>query len=122
MTNTPTLAWLYRSLNTDSSMDLYLNTHYMLDKRRGLARDSNDGASIGPRVVLVGPTDCGKSSLARILLNYAIRTGGQPTYVDLDPGRSSICIFTYFCKYFLYKLIGISSSLCILVALTSFIG
>jgi polynucleotide 5'-kinase involved in rRNA processing len=36
---------------------------------------------------VVGPTDVGKSSLSRILLNYAVRTGWAPTAVDLDIGK-----------------------------------
>ncbi len=36
---------------------------------------------------VVGPTDVGKSSLCRILLNYAVRTGWAPTAVDLDIGE-----------------------------------
>lgn len=40
-------------------------------------------------VQVVGPTDVGKSSLCRILLNYAVRTGWAPTAVDLDIGKQS---------------------------------
>ena len=36
---------------------------------------------------VVGPVDSGKSSLARILLNYAVRAGWAPTAVDLDLGE-----------------------------------
>ena len=28
---------------------------------------------IGPKVIILGPTDTGKTSLARILINYAIK-------------------------------------------------
>lgn len=46
---------------------------------------------------VVGPTDVGKSSLCRILLNYAVRTGWAPTAVDLDigghPGPSASCSY-----------------------------
>ncbi len=38
---------------------------------------------------VVGPTDSGKSSLARILLNYAVRAGWAPTAVDLDIGAGT---------------------------------
>jgi polyribonucleotide 5'-hydroxyl-kinase len=33
---------------------------------------------------VVGPTDVGKSTLMRILLNYATRLGRRPLFVDLD--------------------------------------
>ena len=35
---------------------------------------------------VVGPTDAGKSSLTKLLLNYAVRMGWAPTAVDLDIG------------------------------------
>ena len=38
-------------------------------------------------VQLVGPTDAGKSTLAKILLNYAVRMGVAPLLVDLDIGK-----------------------------------
>ena len=44
------------------------------------------GRSHCPALQVVGPTDVGKSSLCRILLNYAVRTGWAPTAVDLDIG------------------------------------
>ena len=37
-------------------------------------------------VQVVGPTDVGKSSLCKLLLNYAVRYGFAPTAVDLDIG------------------------------------
>lgn len=36
---------------------------------------------------VVGPTDVGKSSLCKLLLNYAVREGMAPTMVDLDIGK-----------------------------------
>ncbi len=35
---------------------------------------------------IVGPVDAGKSTLGKILLNYAVRAGWAPTAVDLDIG------------------------------------
>lgn len=37
----------------------------------------------GPSVLVVGPTDVGKSTLCRILINYAVRLGHRPVFVDL---------------------------------------
>ena len=37
----------------------------------------------------VGPTDVGKSTVCRLLLNYAVRLGRKPIYVDLDVGQVS---------------------------------
>ena len=36
---------------------------------------------------IVGPTDSGKSSLCKLLLNYAVRQGMAPTMVELDIGK-----------------------------------
>ena len=37
----------------------------------------------GPVTMVVGPTDVGKSTLCRLLSNYAVRIGRRPLYVDL---------------------------------------
>lgn len=39
---------------------------------------------------MVGPTDVGKSTVCRLLLNYAVRLGRRPTLVELDVGQSSV--------------------------------
>ncbi len=74
-------------------MAQYLNTHRTLAARRDEARRA--GASSpgspggrGPVVVVVGPTDSGKSTLCRLLCNWAVRDGYEPTFVDLDVGES----------------------------------
>ncbi len=43
-----------------------------------------------PPVQLVGPTDAGKSTLVKILLNYAVRMGVSPMLVDLDIGAMQL--------------------------------
>lgn len=67
----------------------YLNAHSALEQLRITAEESN---SVGPIVMIVGPTDVGKSTLCRILLNYAVRLGRRPVYVDLDVGQGNISI------------------------------
>ena len=37
----------------------------------------------------MGPVDVGKSTLCQLLLNYAVRTGRRPVFVDLDIGQVS---------------------------------
>ncbi|KAL9263448.1 CLP1-like protein [Drosera capensis] len=49
-------------------------------------------ADAGPRVIDVGPTDSGKSTLSRMLLSWAAKQGWKPTYVDLDIGQGSLTI------------------------------
>ena len=46
----------------------------------------------GPRVIVVGPTDSGKSTLSRMLLSWAAKQGWKPTFVDSDIGQGSITI------------------------------
>lgn len=36
---------------------------------------------------VVGPTNVGKSTLCKLLLNYAVREGMAPALVDLDIGE-----------------------------------
>jgi polyribonucleotide 5'-hydroxyl-kinase len=66
-------------------MTAYVNTHIQLEARRdvALANESN-----GPRVIVVGPTDHGKSTLCSILTAYAARLDRTPILVDLDVGQS----------------------------------
>jgi polyribonucleotide 5'-hydroxyl-kinase len=73
----------------ETPMLSYANLHALIEERRVFAQASGEE---GPRVVLVGPIDSGKTSLSRILLGYAARRGRQPTYVDLDIGQGSITI------------------------------
>ncbi|WZY89251.1 hypothetical protein YC2023_045986 [Brassica napus] len=52
-----------------------------------------DNTSVeGPRVIIVGDTDSGKSTLAKMLLSWAAKDGCKPTFVDLNIGQSSITI------------------------------
>ena len=39
----------------------------------------------GPRVLILGPENAGKSSLVKLLTGYAIRIARQPVVVNLDP-------------------------------------
>ncbi|OAY64064.1 Protein CLP [Ananas comosus] len=73
----------------------YVNVHAILDGRRTHAKASQGSgldASQGPRVIVVGPTDSGKSTLCRMLLSWASKQGWKPTFVDLDIGQGSITI------------------------------
>ncbi|KAL5582386.1 hypothetical protein UlMin_014828 [Ulmus minor] len=79
----------------ETPMVSYANVHAMLEGRRSRAKaSSSDGSntSQGPRVIVVGPTDSGKSTLSRMLLSWAAKQGWKPTFVDLDIGQGSITI------------------------------
>lgn len=67
----------------------YLNTHAALEQMRMTAETNG---TKGPIVMVVGPMDVGKSTLCRILLNYSVRSGHRPIYVDVDVGQGNISI------------------------------
>lgn len=71
----------------DTLMILNVILHASIEQRRIKAEAEN---AKGPVVLVVGPTDVGKSTLCRILLNYAARLGRKPVFVDLDVGQNSI--------------------------------
>lgn len=68
---------------------MYLNTHCALDNLRVSAFQQT---TRGPRVLIAGPTDVGKSTVSKILLNYAVRFNWTPIFVDLDVGQGNISI------------------------------
>ena len=65
-------------------MTMYMNTHAAFEQMRQKA-DLEE--TRGPRVLVVGPTDVGKSTLCRLLVNYAVRCGRTPMLIDLDVGQ-----------------------------------
>jgi polyribonucleotide 5'-hydroxyl-kinase len=73
----------------ETPMLMYLNCHGALETLRRTAE--TDGKR-GPIVLVVGPTDVGKSTVCRILINYAVRLGRRPIYVDMDVGQGSISV------------------------------
>lgn len=73
----------------ETPMSSYLNIHDTLEAQRTKARASHGE---GPRTLVVGPTDSGKSTLCRLLSNYAVRTTWAPTVVDLDIGQGTITV------------------------------
>ncbi|KAL7190469.1 hypothetical protein ACSBR2_022699 [Camellia fascicularis] len=78
----------------ETPMISYVNVHALLEGRRNRAKASSSDSNSyqGPRVIVVGPTDSGKSTLSRILLSWAAKQGWKPTFVDLDIGQGSITI------------------------------
>ncbi|CAB3990730.1 polyribonucleotide 5 -hydroxyl-kinase Clp1 [Paramuricea clavata] len=77
-------------ISRETPMLMYLNLHAALDQMREKAK-KNPGLT-GPRIMITGPGDVGKSTLCRILLNYAVRLGRRPIYCDLDVGQGSVSI------------------------------
>lgn len=73
----------------ETPMIQYLNTHSAIEQMRAT---SEKKGTLGPITLVVGPTDVGKSTLCKILLNYAVRLGHRPIFVDLDVGQGCISI------------------------------
>ncbi|KFM66836.1 Polyribonucleotide 5'-hydroxyl-kinase Clp1, partial [Stegodyphus mimosarum] len=76
-------------ISKETPMIVYANIHAALEQMRVKA-EKEDGK--GPVVLVTGPSDVGKTTLCRILLNYAVRLNRRPVFVDLDVELSSISI------------------------------
>lgn len=73
----------------ETPMVIYLNCHGALECMRNTAEQDN---SNGPITMVVGPADVGKSTVCNLLLNYAVRMGRRPIFVDLDVGQGQISV------------------------------
>jgi polyribonucleotide 5'-hydroxyl-kinase len=100
---------LYVSEETEANV-AYVNTHAQLEAMRDealgglLPTNPQSGAGVntnnnnntteveGPRVLLVGPSDCGKSSIARILSSYAVKLSRLPILIDLDVSQNMLSV------------------------------
>jgi polyribonucleotide 5'-hydroxyl-kinase len=66
----------------ETPMVSYVNVHFALEKMRDTAAA---GGAIGPRVLVVGPENAGKTTLCRLLTAYAVKMERQPVVVNFDP-------------------------------------
>ncbi|EKG16722.1 Pre-mRNA cleavage complex II Clp1 [Macrophomina phaseolina MS6] len=75
----------------ETPMVEYANVHFALEQLRDSVEQRQDnGNSIGPRVLVVGPENAGKTSLVRLLTAYAVKMGRQPVVVNLDPRQGML--------------------------------
>lgn len=70
-------------------MTSYANLHFALEKIR---EESSTQGRDGPRVLVVGPENAGKTSLVKMLTAYATRSGRQPVAVNLDTKQGMLTI------------------------------
>jgi len=90
---------VYVSKETNANLS-YVNTHAQLEALRDEAmyeatvREEQNSETVteGPRVLLTGPADSGKSSLARVLTAYAVKLGRSPIFVDLDVSQNALSV------------------------------
>ena len=52
----------------------------------------NEATTFGPRVLIMGPTNSGKATLAKILSNFSVRCGHNPILADLDTNLNMITV------------------------------
>ena len=84
-TGDPTIPYVADS----TPMVAYVNTHIQLEARRDVALFNKER---GPRVMVVGPPDHGKSMVTQVLAAYAVRLDRNPVLVDLDVGLNSLTV------------------------------
>ncbi|RMZ82431.1 hypothetical protein DV737_g2094, partial [Chaetothyriales sp. CBS 132003] len=65
----------------ETPMNEYINVHFALESLRDQAKNP---LRHGPRVLVLGPEDAGKTSLVKILAAYAIRSGRSPILANTD--------------------------------------
>ena len=67
----------------------YGNLHFAIERIRDEAAvDGKDG----PRVLVVGPENAGKTSLVKFLTAYTTRCGHQPVVVNIDPKEGMLSV------------------------------
>ncbi|KAH6882683.1 mRNA cleavage and polyadenylation factor IA/II complex [Alternaria rosae] len=67
------------------------NLHFALENLRDKSITSG-GVEMGPRVLVVGPENSGKTSLVKTLTSYAVKTSRQPMVVNLDPRQGMLSV------------------------------
>lgn len=55
-------------------------------------RAQGDATTAGPRLLILGPDNVGKTTLAKTLTGYAIRSGRAPVIVGLDPSEGVLSL------------------------------
>lgn len=83
-------------VSTDSIVHQLLNVHICCEKLlkeatgmwgAGRNKQNSEAATAVPRIVVVG---AGRNTACRTLLNYAVRNGRTPTFVDADVANGSV--------------------------------
>ncbi|KAF8503385.1 Clp1-domain-containing protein [Russula emetica] len=96
VTGTPSTDYV----SDETPMHAYANVHLALEKMRVRALSSHRGSPLPPgpeqevdpeppRVLVLGPENSGKTTVCKVLTNYAVRAGQgwAPMYVNTDPSE-----------------------------------
>ncbi|KAI4939720.1 Cleavage polyadenylation factor subunit clp1 [Alternaria infectoria] len=67
------------------------NLHFALENMRDRSIASGS-VEMGPRILVVGPENSGKTSLVKTLTSYAVKTSRQPMVVNLDPRQGMLSV------------------------------
>jgi len=70
-------------VGTETKTISYQNVAYLIHQAQGRALQEK---RIGPKVLITGSANSGKTTLTRILCNYILKLGWSPLLVDLDVG------------------------------------
>ncbi|EEH40325.1 hypothetical protein PAAG_02380 [Paracoccidioides lutzii Pb01] len=73
----------------ETPMAEYVNIHAALETMR---EEAKAAGCEGPRVLILGPEDAGKTSLTKILTGYATKRDRQPVVVNLDPSEGMLSV------------------------------
>lgn len=81
-------------ISEESCMSQYLTLHFALENQRKITSEMNRGSvlQIGPRVLVVGPSDSGKTTLCKTLASYAQKQERVSLLVNLDPRDSTFTV------------------------------
>lgn len=87
---------------TNTPMPSYISAHAVLQSKRTMAKSAG---LPGPRAIVVGPRDCGKTALVNILAAYCIKANNIAVVVDVDtsaggagavvPGSITLSVVTH---------------------------
>lgn len=75
----------------ETPMLSFANLHFALEDLRDKSVASR-GAEMGPRVLIVGPENSGKTSLVKTMTSYAVKSGRQPMVINLDPRQGMLSV------------------------------
>ncbi|KAH6614287.1 Pre-mRNA cleavage complex II protein Clp1-domain-containing protein [Boeremia exigua] len=75
----------------ETPMISHANLHFALEMLRDKSVASNS-VDMGPRVLVVGAGNAGKTALVKTLASYAVKSGRQPMVINLDPRQGLLSV------------------------------